>query len=74
MRSVESYLQASNPDRIIEWIRPLDYFKERSYVADRSMEIFLSAITFMLLAVTAVGWIGTFALFAKFRSRIAYWI
>jgi ABC-2 type transport system permease protein/lipopolysaccharide transport system permease protein len=28
----------------------------------------------VLLAVTAVGWIGTFALFAKFRSRIAYWI
>jgi putative ABC transport system permease protein len=42
MRSVESYLQASNPDRIIDWIRPLDYFKDRSYVADRSMEVFLS--------------------------------
>jgi ABC-type polysaccharide/polyol phosphate export permease len=28
----------------------------------------------ILLAVTAVGWIATFALFAKFRSRIAYWI
>ena len=28
----------------------------------------------VLLAVTVVGWIGTFALFAKFRSRIAYWI
>jgi putative ABC transport system permease protein len=58
MRSVESYLQASNPDRIIDWIRPLDYFKDRSYVADRSMEIFLSAIMLMLLAVTAVGIFG----------------
>jgi putative ABC transport system permease protein len=58
MRSVESYLQASNPDRIIEWIRPLDYFKDRSYVADRSMEIFLSVITLMLLVVTAVGIFG----------------
>jgi putative ABC transport system permease protein len=58
MRSVESYLQASNPDRIIDWIRPLDYFKDRSYVADRSMEVFLSAIMLMLLAVTAVGIFG----------------
>jgi homopolymeric O-antigen transport system permease protein len=28
----------------------------------------------MLLIVTVLGCVGTFALFAKFRSRIAYWI
>jgi ABC-type polysaccharide/polyol phosphate export permease len=28
----------------------------------------------VLLLVTIVGWVGTFALFARFRSRIAYWI
>ena len=28
----------------------------------------------VLLIVTVIGCVGTFALFAKFRSRITYWI
>jgi putative ABC transport system permease protein len=58
MRSVEQELQNSNGDRLIEWVRPLEFFKNRSYVADRNMGIFLSAVILMLLAITCIGVFG----------------
>jgi putative ABC transport system permease protein len=58
MRSVEQELQNSNGDRLIEWVRPLEFFKNRSYVADRNMGIFLMAVILMLLAITCIGVFG----------------
>ena len=58
MRSVEQELQSSNGDRLIEWVRPLELFKNRSYAADRNMGIFLVAVILMLLAITCIGVFG----------------
>jgi putative ABC transport system permease protein len=58
MRIVETGLQDSNADRMIEWIRPLGFFRDRSYLADRNMEIFLIAFILMLLAITCIGIYG----------------
>ncbi len=58
MSSVEEHLRNSNPDRVIEWLRPLDFFKNRSYAADRNMGVFLAAIVAMLLVITCIGVLG----------------
>ncbi len=45
MRSVEAHLSQSNADRVINFVRPLTYFKNLSYLADSSMEIYLLTVT-----------------------------
>src|SRR6516164_517526 len=54
-RLVESHLARSNPDRVIDFVRPLTYFKNRSYLGDSSMEIFLLTVTALVIAVTSLG-------------------
>src|SRR5215468_577454 len=44
-RLIEWHLAKSNPDRVINFVRPLTYFKNLSYLGDSSMEIFLLAVT-----------------------------
>jgi putative ABC transport system permease protein len=58
MRAVDEHMQSSNPDRMIEWTRTLEYLKNLSYVADRNMGIFLVSITLMLIAITCIGVYG----------------
>jgi putative ABC transport system permease protein len=58
MRLVEPHMRNSNADRMIEWVRPLAFYKNRSYVADRNMEIFLVAVVLMLIAITCIGVYG----------------
>ena len=55
MRLVESHLAASNPDRVINFVRPVTYFKNLSYLGDSSMEIYLLTVTGLVLAVTSLG-------------------
>jgi putative ABC transport system permease protein len=55
MRTVESHLASSNPDRVINWVRPLSYFKNLSYLGDSSMETYLLTVTALVLAVTCLG-------------------
>ena len=55
MRTVESHLARSNSDRVINWVRPLTYFKNLSYLGDSSMEIYLSTVTALVLGVTCLG-------------------
>ncbi len=57
-RVIEEHLSASNPNRLIDWIRPLARFKARSYAADRNMAIFLVAVTALLLAISCLGIFG----------------
>jgi putative ABC transport system permease protein len=54
-RLVESHLAKSNPDRVINFVRPLTYFKTLSYLGDSSMEIYLLTVTALVIAVTALG-------------------
>jgi putative ABC transport system permease protein len=58
LRLAEEHLSASNPDRIIEWVRTMEFFRARSYLTDRNISIFLLAITGVLLALGAVGIFG----------------
>lgn len=58
MRRAEEYLSTSNPNRVIDWVRPLEMFRKRSYLGDRNMGIFLVAVTTLLLAITALGIFG----------------
>ena len=55
MRLVESHLAVSNPDRVINFVRPLSYFKDLSYLGDSSMEIYLLTVTGLVIAVTSLG-------------------
>lgn len=58
MRTVETHFSAPNPDRLIEWIRPLEFFRHRSYLADRNMAVFLVTVTALLLTITSLGVFG----------------
>ena len=58
MSSIRGPLEESNSDRVIQWVRPLDFFKNRSYAADRNMGVFLSAIIVMLVGITCIGIFG----------------
>jgi putative ABC transport system permease protein len=55
MRVVESHLARSNPDRVINFVRPLTYFKNLSYLRDSTMEIYLLTVTVLVITVTCLG-------------------
>jgi putative ABC transport system permease protein len=55
MRLAEDHLSKSNPDRVVHFVRPLRYFKDLSYLGDRSMGIYLLTVTGLLIAVTCLG-------------------
>jgi putative ABC transport system permease protein len=55
MRIVEQHLSKSNPDRVIDWVRPLNHFRDLTYLSDRSMEIYLITVTALMIAVTCLG-------------------
>jgi putative ABC transport system permease protein len=58
MRTVEEKLSTSNPERMIEWVRPFEFFKKRSYRGDRNTSIFLVSVTTLLLGIAALGIFG----------------
>ncbi len=70
MRDIEAKLGDSNPDRLLRWVRPFDYFIGRSYLDDRNMAIFLVSVTSALLAITALGIFGlaTFNVSTRIRQ------
>jgi len=55
LRLAESHLATSNLDRVINFVRPLTYFRNRSYLGDSSMEIYLLTVTALVIAVTSLG-------------------
>ncbi|HEX4388221.1 MAG TPA: FtsX-like permease family protein [Steroidobacteraceae bacterium] len=55
MRLAETHLSKSNPERVVHFVRPLSYFKDLSYLGDRSMGIYLLTVTGLLIAVTSLG-------------------
>jgi putative ABC transport system permease protein len=69
MQQVERSIVESNPNRIIERIRPLEEFKNRSYLADRNMGIFLVSITALLLVITALGVFGLATFHVNARTK-----
>jgi putative ABC transport system permease protein len=55
LRLAEAHLSTSNPDRVITFVRPLSYFRDLSYLGDRSMGIYLLTVTILMMAVTCLG-------------------
>jgi putative ABC transport system permease protein len=70
MRTAEEHLATSNPDRLLRWVRPMEYFVRQSYLDDRNMAIFLTSVTSALLAITALGIFGlaTFNVSTRIRQ------
>jgi len=54
----EKKLGESNPTRVITWVRPHDYYIERSYKADTRMTMVLGIAIFLLVTMTALGIVG----------------
>lgn len=58
MRKVEAEMGPLNRSRAVNSIRSLELYKNRSYLADRNMGIFLVSVTALLLAITSLGIFG----------------
>ena len=55
MRTAEEHLSSSNPDRVVDFVQPLSLFKDRTYAGDKSVSVFLSIVTVMLISLTCLG-------------------
>lgn len=58
MRTIEDHLAASDPDRAIQDVRSLEWYKGLLYMMDRNMAIFLLTVTTLLIAISCVGVFG----------------
>jgi putative ABC transport system permease protein len=58
MRTVEDHLSTSNPDRVVKWVRSVEFYKRLLYLDDRNMGVFLVTVTVLLLAVASLGIFG----------------
>ena len=55
---LEKELTDSNPTRVISWIRPHDYYIERSYKPDKRMAVLLGVAIALLVTMTTLGIVG----------------
>ncbi len=55
LKLAEEHMSASNPERVVHFVRPLNYFRDLSYLGDRAMNIYLGTVTALLIAVTCLG-------------------
>jgi putative ABC transport system permease protein len=69
MRQVEEHMSDSDSARLIEYVRPLTFFKQRAYRDDRNMSIFLTTVTVLLLAITSLGIYGLATYNVSTRTR-----
>jgi putative ABC transport system permease protein len=65
----QSHLARSNPNRVINYARPLDRFKRRLYLADSNMQIFLTAAALLVLLATCLGIYGLATFNVSTRTR-----
>ena len=69
MSKVESELGPRNRTRAINLVRALDIYKQRSYLSDRNMGIYLVIVTTLLLAITSLGIFGLATFNVSTRTR-----
>jgi putative ABC transport system permease protein len=58
MRQAEEHLSTSNPDRVVKWVRSVEFYKRLRYLDDRNTEIFLITVTALVLGVACLGIFG----------------
>lgn len=69
MREAAKHLADSNSDRVLNWSRPLAFFKWNADAANRDMAICLTVITALLLAITCLGIFGLVTFNVGSRTR-----
>ena len=69
MRQAEEHLSTSNPDRVIKWVRSVEFFKGLLYRDDRNMEVFLVTVTVLLLAIACLGIFGLATFNVSIRTK-----
>jgi len=69
MRDAARHLADSNPDRVINWARPLTFFKWHADAENRNMAICLTVITALLLAITCLGIFGLVTFNVSSRTK-----
>jgi putative ABC transport system permease protein len=66
---VERKLSETDISRAISWVRPHNYYTERSYRADTRMVALLSVIVILMIAVTALGIVGLASFHVNVRTK-----
>jgi putative ABC transport system permease protein len=69
MRDAAKHLADSNPDQVINWARPLAFFKWNADAENRDMAICLTVITALLLAITCLGIFGLMTFNVSSRTK-----
>jgi putative ABC transport system permease protein len=58
MRQAGEHLSTSNPNRAVTWVRSLEFYKKLRHLDDRNMEVFLTTVTVLVLAIACLGIFG----------------
>jgi len=66
---IEQKLSGTNPNRAITYVRPHQFYKERSYRADSRMVAFLSVLIGLMVSVTALGIVGLASFHVSVRRK-----
>jgi putative ABC transport system permease protein len=66
---VERKLSDADLSRAISWVRPHDYYTERSYQADTRMIALLSVIVVLMISITALGIVGLASFHVNLRTK-----
>ncbi len=66
---IEAHLSSSNPDRVIKWVRTVQRYKNRLYLSDHNMEIFLISVTLLVLTTTSIGIFGLSSFNVSARTK-----
>jgi putative ABC transport system permease protein len=69
MRITEQHLTESNPDRVIVWVKSIEWFKDILYREDRNMAIFLLTVTALVVAVACFGIFGLATYNVNLRTK-----
>jgi putative ABC transport system permease protein len=69
VKAVEEALWARNPQRVVDGLRTMPEMRAEQYRSDRALVVIMTAITFCLLAVTALGIVGQASFWVTQRTR-----
>ena len=69
MRQAEEHLSTSNPDRVVKWVRSVEFYKGMLYRDDRNMGVFLVTVTVLLLAIACLGIFGLATFNVNIRTK-----
>lgn len=69
MRQAEEHLSTSNPNRVVKWVRSVEFYKGTLYRDDRNMGVFLVTVTVLLLAIACLGVFGLATFNVSVRTK-----